>query len=391
MGARELQDQTPHTELESFFWLSADLMAVLDESLCVLRCNPAFERLLGTRVMGRSMLEVCAPTDREKVREALERCLRGSHCVIDAAVVRPSQSVRHGEWTASAEQGRVYVIIRDLTAKRRLEQELAHARKLEAVGQLASGIAHELNTPIQFVGDNLTFIGESLRDVFVLLQGLETNPAGQALLAQHHAVDLPFVMKELPGAVEQACEGVQRVAELVRGMKEFAHQDGGEVTPTDLARSLERTITISRNEWKYVAEVVTDFDPAVPPVPCQASAMRQVFLNLICNAAHAIADQNQKLGRERGRIEVKLRVEGDCAVVSVSDDGCGMTAAVKARLFEPFFTTKPVGRGTGQGLAISRTIVSQKHGGRLDCESQEGVGTTFHVRLPLRLSEGGPE
>jgi signal transduction histidine kinase len=220
----------------------------------------------------------------------------------------------------------------------------------------------------------------------MLLGALKEHEPSKPLLAQFGDIDLPFLADELPLAAEQACEGVQRVAELVGGMKEFAHQDAGQIVPTDINRALERTITIARNEWKYAADLETEFQP-LPDVPCIASAIRQVFLNLICNAAHANLERNTTTGRARGLIKVSTRCEGDMVVISVSDAGTGIDDAVRRRLFEPFFTTKPAGQGTGQGLAISRSIVCEKHGGQLDFETEVGVGTTFHVRLPLKASQ----
>jgi PAS domain S-box-containing protein len=385
--ARRLSEQEGG-ELEAFFWNSADLMVVLDAQLHMLRVNPAFSRQLGSQE-GRSILEVCAPRDREKTKQTLLQCLQGGSREFSAAVVRPSQAMRACEWSVWLEPAstRLYVVMRDVTSRRRLERELTEAHKLEAVGQLASGIAHEINTPIQFIGDNLTFIGESMRDVIVLLRAVRAEGHAASVFEAHPDVDVDFLMKELPSAVDMACEGVQRVAELVRGMKEFAHQDHGEVTPTDLNSALSRTLTIARNEWKYVADIETDFGE-LPLVPCQASALRQVFLNLICNAAQTNGERNQETGRAKGLIRVATRFDGASVTVSISDTGNGIPDSAKARLFEPFFTTKPVGRGTGQGLAISRAIVCDKHHGRLEFETKVGVGTTFHVRLPIPT---GPE
>ena len=370
-------------DLETFFWNSVDLMAVLDGELQVLKTNPAFERTLGPQV-GQSILEVCAPRDRARVAEALRGGFHARSRNFDAAVIRPSQALRSCEWAVfpNATGDRLHVVVRDTTVRRRLEKELAQAHKLEAIGQLASGIAHEINTPIQFVGDNLTFLGESLPPLLLMLDDIRASPQLASLLTERGA-DLEFLRKEVPEAVGQACEGIQRVAELVAGMKEFAHQDGGELRATDLNHALERTITVARNEWKHAAEIVTEFDPALPMVTCVASALRQVFLNLLCNAAYAVAERNGREGRKTGLITVKTSQEGDFVTVAIRDDGGGIPDAVKERLFEPFFTTKPVGRGTGQGLAISRIIVCEKHGGALDFETAVGHGTTFFVRLPV--------
>jgi PAS domain S-box-containing protein len=380
-----LDDSEANTEREAFYWHSVDLMVVVDASLTVMRVNPAFERVMGADWAGRSALEISTVHDRPKVEGALTGCLAGGARSFDAQLAPAGRALRAAEWSAFSEPAseRVFVVIRDVTSRRRLEGELAQARKLEAIGRLASGIAHEINSPIQFVGDNLAFIGESLREVFVLLHALEREPALASVLAANPNLDLAFLTAELPNAVEQACEGVQRVGELVRGMKEFAHQDHGEVTATDLNRALERTIAVARNEWKYVAEVVTDFGE-LPKVPCQASAMRQVFLNLICNAAHATGEQNTLSGRARGQITVTTRCDAKFVTISVTDSGTGIPVEVRPHLFEPFFTTKPVGQGTGQGLAISRSIICEKHGGRLEFETEVGRGTTFIVTLPLR-------
>ncbi|MDP1827651.1 MAG: ATP-binding protein [Archangium sp.] len=365
--------------LDGFFMNSPALMVVVDAELRVMKANPAFERRVGPGVVGGSILDLCPPADQDRIRTVLGECAQHG-----ARSFGASLGLAPGEWVVEvdAERRLLLIMIREGTTRERLEKELAAAQKLEAVGQLTSGIAHELNTPIQFVGDNLSFIGDSLREIFQVLHAVERHETAKVLLTEHPEMDLPFLIDELPRAVEQACEGVQRLAELVRGMKEFAHQDR-EVTPTDLNRALERTLTVARNEWKYAADVETAFEP-LPMVPCQASAIRQVFLNLICNAAQANAERNERTGRAKGSIRVSTWSDGQAVTVTISDTGTGIPEAARARIFEPFFTTKPVGKGTGQGLAISRTIVCEQHGGQLDFESELGVGATFRVRLPLR-------
>jgi signal transduction histidine kinase len=266
------------------------------------------------------------------------------------------------------------------------------AQKLEAVGRLAAGIAHEINTPIQFVGDNTHF----LRDAFASLQRLldayavlcDAAAAGQVapslLAAVHRAeaeADLAYLSEEIPRALEQVLEGVERVASIVRALKEFAHPARKERAPADLNQALQSTLTVARNELKYVAEVQTDFAP-LPPVLCQIGDLNQVFLNLLVNAAHAIADQVGDSGA-RGTITVRTRALGTQVEVAISDTGPGIPAAIRDRIFDPFFTTKAVGRGTGQGLALARAIVVEQHGGELTFESVEGAGTTFYVRLPV--------
>jgi signal transduction histidine kinase len=176
---------------------------------------------------------------------------------------------------------------------------------------------------------------------------------------------------------------VTRVSRIVQAMKEFSHPSTAEKTPVDLPRAIENTLTVARNEWKYVAEVVTDFDPALPAVRCLPGEVNQMLLNLIVNAAHAIGDVVGTGGERKGTLTVTTRRVGNWAEIRVSDTGTGIPAKIRERVFDPFFTTKPVGKGTGQGLAIAHAVVVDKHGGQITLETEEGRGTTFIVRLPL--------
>jgi PAS domain S-box-containing protein len=266
----------------------------------------------------------------------------------------------------------------------RMEVELRMAQKLESVGQLAAGIAHEINTPIQFVGDSLHFLRDSFEDLDRLISvyreacaTIAGDPALQARLEEaEEDVDLAYLQERVPAACVRTLEGVERVASIVRAMKEFAHPQT-EQAPADLDRALETTLTVARNEYKYLADVETHFG-GLPHVTCNLSDLNQVFLNLIINAAHSIED----VGGERGTIKIRTALEDDTAVVSVSDSGAGIPEEIRTRIFDPFFTTKAVGRGSGQGLAIARAVVD-KHHGAISAESTIGEGTTFTIRLPL--------
>jgi PAS domain S-box-containing protein len=285
-------------------------------------------------------------------------------------------------------------VLIDVTERRHLELELQQAQKLESVGRLASGIAHEINTPVQFVADSVHFVRDAFADTMSAVrayQGLRdactaAAPAnGEQLAAITHAedaADLPYLEEHVPRALERCVDGLDRIATLVRSMKEFAHPDQREKVAADLNHALDTTLTIARNEYKYVADVVLDRGP-LPSIACHVNELNQVFLNLIVNAAHAIADVVGDSG-ERGTITVTTRVDGEVAVVTIADTGGGIPAHVQARIFEPFFTTKAVGKGTGQGLAIARNVVVEKHGGSLDFVTRPGAGTTFVIRLPLQ-------
>jgi signal transduction histidine kinase len=277
-----------------------------------------------------------------------------------------------------------------------LNRELREAQKLEAVGQLAGGIAHEINTPSQYIGDNLKFISSAqgkmlgILEMAASLAEKQTDEEGLRsqlkILAQEiENVNLEFLNEELPQATSEAVSGVEQISRIVLAMKEFSHPGTKEKTAVDVNRAIENTLTISRNSWKHVAELKTEFDPKLPSVLCLPGELNQVYLNLIVNAAHAIEESGKD--PESGRIEVKTKAHPSAVEILVSDNGSGMNEDVRARIFEPFYTTKGVGKGTGQGLAIAHDIIVKKHGGRIGVNSKEGEGTTFSICLPFE--EGG--
>ncbi len=288
-------------------------------------------------------------------------------------------------------QGRIssYIVVkRDVAEKLELESQLARAQKLEAIGQLAAGIAHEINTPVQYVGDNIRFVRDAFAEMDTLLgqlQGLAVStPALAGALA---GADLGFLREEVPRALDQSADGCQRIATIVKAMKEFSHP-GQEKAPVDLNRAIQSTITVASNEWKYVAEVRTEFDAALPAVTCLPGEFNQVILNMLVNAAHAIGDVVGAGAGGKGTITVSTRAVGEFAEIRISDTGGGITPEIRAKIFDPFFTTKAVGRGTGQGLAIAHDVIVNKHGGSIALESEPGKGATFIIRIPLMPPAG---
>jgi PAS domain S-box-containing protein len=276
-----------------------------------------------------------------------------------------------------------------LEERDRLEDNLRQAQKLEAIGQLAAGIAHEINTPTQYVGDNLRFLKESFGELDSLLGQLVELGGSPARSALSEA-DFDYLKEEIPRALNQSLEGVDRVAKIVRAMKEFSHP-AREKTATDLNRAIQSTITVASNEWKYVADIEMDLDANLPSVHCSPAEFNQVVLNMVVNAAHAISDVVGDGGKGKGKIGVKTRSDGEWAVIEISDSGSGMPAHVQQRIFEPFFTTKEVGKGTGQGLAIAHNVIVDKHGGTIKVASAPGKGTTFTIRLPIGGIKAEPE
>ena len=284
----------------------------------------------------------------------------------------------------------------DISEFRRLQRQLGQAQKLESVGQLAAGIAHEINTPIQYIGDNAQFLASAFQDLARVIQlqdvvarALRSAPAPQLaeqLQRTLSEVDAGYLCEEVPKAIAQLSEGAQQVARIVRAMKEFSHPGTAEKTMLDLNRAIESTVVVSRNEWKYVADLTTELDPGLPLVSCLAGEFNQVMLNLIVNAAHAIGDMVKDSGR-KGQIHISTRSSGKCVEIRVRDTGTGIPEAIRSKVFDPFFTTKEVGKGTGQGLSIAHNVIVKKHNGTLSFETECGSGTTFLIQLPLEAKE----
>jgi signal transduction histidine kinase len=290
--------------------------------------------------------------------------------------------------------------ISDITDVKRMESELRVASRLEAVGQLAAGIAHEINTPIQFVGDGIRFLSTSFEQLDALVaeyRRLSIEAAAgrldaPAVAAQiEHAAqeaDLDYMRERVPAAIERTLDGASRVATIVAAMRDFGRPGQAQHEPADLNAALESTLVVAQNEFKYVADLDVDLG-RLPTVVCSVSELNQVFLNLVVNAAHAIADVVKHRGG-RGTITIRMyREDADTVVVMVSDTGGGIPEAIRDRVFDPFFTTKEVGHGTGQGLALARTAIVDRHGGTISFETRPGEGTTFFVRLPIHGHPAG--
>lgn len=298
-------------------------------------------------------------------------------------------------------------IITDLTeqkeaeAKRAaMEAQLRQAQKLESIGQLASGIAHEINTPTQFVGDNTQFLKDSFEDILKmlgkfreLLEKSGDGPVAAEFLEETKELveetDMEFLAEEIPEAIEQSLGGIKRISEIVKAMKDFSHPATEQKKMLNINKAIGSTIIVSRNEWKYHCDVETEFTEDLPLVPCYPGEFNQIILNLIVNAAHAIEEvQKQKESTaEKGRITIATKVVDQWVAIDVTDTGTGISDDVKAKIFDPFFTTKEIGKGTGQGMAIVYNIVTKRHGGELSFETKVGAGTTFTVKLPLKASE----
>lgn len=297
--------------------------------------------------------------------------------------------------------GRFFSIVRNISKrlleekeKEQMQTKLLHAQKLESVGELAAGIAHEINTPIQYIGTNLSFIEEAFADFNKLLehyqalvQAIARQESGQPYINSIDAcideIDLAYLLQEVPQAIRQAHDGTERVSKLVLAMKDFSHPGSKEKEQSDINKIIQTTVQISRNEWKYCADVDLVLAEDLPLVPCHPNDIGQVILNLLINAAHSIKERLEKLPNSpKGRIVIRTTPAQHHIAIELNDNGCGIPEAIIHKIFDPFFTTKEVGKGTGQGLAIARNVILNKHGGDIEVTSEEGLGSTFIIHLP---------
>lgn len=279
--------------------------------------------------------------------------------------------------------------------KLELENRLHKAEKMESVGRLAAGIAHEINTPAQFVSTNIEFIKDATLDIDELMTGIEKyveqaksrgcfeDTAIEDFENLLEAADWEFIKEELPMALAQSEEGVDRISKIVSAMKNFSHPSGGQMEAADINQGIRDTVTVTRNEWKYAAEMNLQLDTELPSIPCYLDELNQVILNMIINSAHAIAEKNKGADAEKGKITVHTGVVEGSGQIKISDTGIGMSEDVAKKVFDPFYTTKEVGEGSGQGLAIAHDIIVNKHCGTIEVESSPGMGTTFIITLPL--------
>lgn len=286
-------------------------------------------------------------------------------------------------------------VILDITQLKNIEDELRHSQKMDSIGQLAAGIAHEINTPTQFVSDNVVFLRDAFDDIQTVIDYcLELVASGDttqdtveniiSTLKQHlDNADIDFLKEEIPQAISQSRDGLERVARIVRAMKEFSHPSGALKTRIDINHVIDNAVTIARNEWKYVATMELDLAENLPLVQADAQLLGQVFLNLIVNAAHAIEAVPGRDPEQPGRIRIISEQRDNAVCIRVEDTGTGIPESIRTRIFEPFFTTKEVGKGSGQGLAIAYSAIVDQHQGTISVQSQPGEGATFVIHLPI--------
>jgi len=376
----QLAQVRAHRRVSAMFRAAPTGMALLDPDGLVLAANPALARFLARlpdQLEGTSLGTFVNAEDLPGVLAALRAAAGGADT--QHGEFRGQKATGATLWADYAvssapgadDEHTAIMVIADRTEYRQLEIERRHAQKLEAIGRLAAGVAHELNTPIQFIGDNVNFLGESATTLLsVAMSGNTQDVEG----------DVDYLTEEIPEAVRQTKEGVQRVATIVTALKSFAHRDAPGHHPADVNRALSDSITVARGELRNVAYTRVALGN-LPLVQCSIGDLNQVFLNLLVNAADAAVETQTP--ESPGRVTIRSWAEEQHVVIEIADTGPGIPDALAKKVFEPFFTTKPAGRGTGQGLALARTIVVEGHGGSIDFTSAPGEGTTFTVCLPI--------
>jgi PAS domain S-box-containing protein len=412
LSSKEMQDLNTKLEAErdkfqSVFQSAPSGMSIIHPEGSILDINAAAEGILNLHrkeLIGQHLCDFVEDEEAIRAKKIFENLVTGkiASSQTQLKLRRKNSDSILAEMNCTAitdDAGKtklLVAVIDDVTEKSQLEVELRHSQKLESVGRLAAGIAHEINTPIQFVGDNVSFLSDAFHALLVLckayrdlLEKAAKSPLSDTDVAQQKSAedsaDLEYIQESVPTAIAATVDGVGRVARIVQSMKAFAHPDRGERSMSDINTALRNTLTVATNELKYVAIVETEFGD-IPAVPCFLSDLNQVFLNLLINAAHAIADVIGKTDK-RGVIRVRTFQEKSDVVVAISDTGTGIPEAVRNKIFDPFFTTKGVGKGTGQGLALARSVVVEQHGGTLTFETEMGKGTTFFIRIPLEIHE----
>lgn len=378
--------------VENIFNVAPQGMIAINSSKQVVEYNTAFNKIITTW--------------SEKVENSPEK----THDIIIENLLIQLDQKSEGEFTISIEgypisleyssaeisefeNIELVISLRDITELATMRQRLTQTEKLESVGQLAAGIAHEINTPTQYVSSNISFLSEAFEDTLTCFEEIaatlgdtEKNDVAafqKKISTSLEEADWEFLREEIPPSLHQSKEGLDRIQSIVSAMKHFSHPSGENKDECDINSAIETTVTVARNEWKYCADVIFNLDSSLPKVPGYLDQLNQVILILVVNAAHAIEELRHEEDAEKGKITIRTRAAEDHIILSVTDTGAGIPEKALGKIFDPFFTTKTVGQGSGQGLTIANDIIVNKHSGRIDVESEVGKGSTFLVYLPL--------
>ncbi len=403
---KNMQDN--EEKYRSVFETAANMILTIKSDGNILQCNNRITEILGytpEELIGQSIEHIIHPDDYQKLLDSFQTILKeGSLYDQEYRMVKKASEEEESVINVSINSARfmdqqqnclgIICIVHDTTQQKAMQSQLLQAQKLESIGQLASGIAHEINTPTQYIGDNIRFLEEGFNEIISLIQSCDslyeetTTPAeSHKMLAELHSkvqdTDLDFLTQEIPEAIKHSLEGVKTVAEIVKAMKEFSHPGQKTKKMLNVNDAIQNTLAISKNHWKFVADIKLYLEPQLPMISCYPAELNQVFLNLITNAADAIGETLDKNLTDKGMIIITTDVIADKWVeIRISDSGGGIPKHAQTKIFDPFFTTKTMGKGTGQGLSISHSIITH-HDGTLTFETDHETGTTFIIKLPL--------
>lgn len=399
----ESQSKSLLAQLNKVFESSPDGIRVIDKDYNVIRVNSNYLKFTSSLTRSSQTGKCYDATPGEMCNTQhcpLTRIFNGeSHLEMERRLPNKNGHEERFVLSASAmvnEDGEIVGVLenlRNVTEWHAMQRQMLHAQKMESIGQLAAGIAHEINTPTQFVGDNISFLKDSFTELMRLITVYEeviekAKEAGclpkllQKVIDAKEEADLEFLSEEIPQAIAQSADGTRRIASIVKAMKEFSHPGSEDAELFNVNQNIQNTVTVARNEWKYVSRVDLDFGENLPAVRGYPGEFNQTILNMVVNAAHAIASRKKEQADCNGVIRLKTSVQSGHVIVKVKDNGAGIPPEIVNRIFDPFFTTKGVGKGTGQGLAIAHSSIVDKHNGKIEVESVLGEGTVFTIYLP---------
>jgi len=382
---------------------SPEGIVTLDQSRRVVDINPAFQKIFGfsfNELKGKQLDNFILPQRLKREGADITHQITKRQNILKKSVRKTKKneeihcSIIGVPFNIDSQYRDYLLIYRDITREKELELQLMQANKMEAIGQLAAGIAHEINTPTQYVTSNIEFFQDVFPDLFELLDtydGLRKKVVLQTIDAELlqtldkkiESTSVEFLREEITAALTDSLEGLSKISKIVDAMRTFSHPSTDEKQDIDLNTIIQKTITVTRNEWKYDADIEGDLAESLPPVMAYSDQISQVMLNLIVNAVHAIQDANQKKNREKGLITLATRSGDKTVKIQVTDNGSGIPPDIRDKIFNPFFTTKEVGKGTGQGLSLIYNVVVENHQGKVYFDTKIGEGTTFTVELPI--------
>lgn len=383
------------------------ILISIDFEKCIFRWNKEAENLFeipAEKAIGYKLMDLNINWEIDKILNVLDNCKKDSKHLSDITFIDKDGNVRILAITIypiikNANLQGYLILGKDITEKKIIESQLVHSQKLEAIGGLAAGIAHEINTPVQYVYGNITYLKDILLNILALMEkykiaisqisnnkDLIDNDLIKEILEKEQDIDIKFLQEDIPNALDESIQGLEQVIQIVKSMRDFSHPGKREKKLFDVNKAIEDTITISRNVWKYHSEIKLELAQDLPPVYGYGDEINQVLLNIIVNAAHAITQKvEESSSEEKGIITIRTLQKQDLVEIQIQDTGTGIPEQIRDKIFDPFFTTKEVGKGTGQGLYLAYNII-KKHNGRIFFESQVGKGTTFYIQIPVAES-----